>query len=916
MTRLERRVFSRSLVIGALLTLIVLAVHAFGLLDSLEYWLYDQRAIHCQLAEPAPTNRFVHLDIDDASVSPDALGRWPWPRENLARILDEVHRAGPSAVGLDILFSEPQKPQLIQESDGKLRTIDDDAELAQALRKCGNTVLAASFKLESGEAQSAGPSRAVELLAGDLEMTPEELKKHLDWGNEPFTAQALNELFIISRRQAMKARIDGELDRTGDIGRDALFKRLLPHTSPDENSPLRNLFLDQYQVASAERAVYRFGAPRQTLAAPPAEGVFNVVPLARFSNVAAGCAFANYDIFDNATIRAIPLFVEYNRRLYAQMGLATACVMLGADPAAVRFDGDKIVIPAPAGAISIPTYTYHSKVLGRDVPLIAALPWFGGREWETMYDWPNHLNTAAHISIASIWDIYTSERKIAKNSAAIDLAISNILDNDREDKLGVDPSLAKKYAAALPDPQDTLAREKWAAETLDDLNGAGWLDYFAHHSDKELSPEERLQKILLNDAVSALKYTLTQSHQLRIQIDTQRRWLASQIGGKGVLIGFTATGFQDQVSTSLHLHCPGVVVHGVIVNAVLTGHWWRMAPAWVTVLLTILFGMAAAVVQGRLQPLRASFLVLLLLLGYALFNGYILFDWHKWIVGLAGPSVAMLTVWAGCTLDRLIIENVERNRVAIEVAVISKEMDLARQVQVALIPAKAPKIVGLEATAGSPSFWPMPPVTVLPRPWWSPRSARFAGRFANLNRIPRVCSTASTAGSPTISNPTGSSPRFSASSAPMEFSIGPAPDMAPCTGAPAPAPKCSPSTPPACPWAFNPIVSSIRPSPAWCSPPAARSSFSATESSKPTLPTAKCSASNASRKSWKEPLANRSRQSSPLFAPPCSNGRRSSNPTTIKPSWLCGGCDFLYFNVERCKCRTACENLSHVRRIA
>ena len=53
MTRLERRVFSRSLAIGALLTLMVLAASAFGLLDSLEYWLYDQRAIYCQLAEPA-----------------------------------------------------------------------------------------------------------------------------------------------------------------------------------------------------------------------------------------------------------------------------------------------------------------------------------------------------------------------------------------------------------------------------------------------------------------------------------------------------------------------------------------------------------------------------------------------------------------------------------------------------------------------------------------------------------------------------------------------------------------------------------------------------------------------------------------------------------------------------------------------
>ena len=60
----------------------VLAASAFGLLDSLEYWLYDQRAIHCQLAEQAPTSRFVHLDIDDASVSPTALGAGPGHEES------------------------------------------------------------------------------------------------------------------------------------------------------------------------------------------------------------------------------------------------------------------------------------------------------------------------------------------------------------------------------------------------------------------------------------------------------------------------------------------------------------------------------------------------------------------------------------------------------------------------------------------------------------------------------------------------------------------------------------------------------------------------------------------------------------------------------------------------------------------
>jgi serine phosphatase RsbU (regulator of sigma subunit) len=64
---------------------------------------------------------------------------------------------------------------------------------------------------------------------------------------------------------------------------------------------------------------------------------------------------------------------------------------------------------------------------------------------------------------------------------------------------------------------------------------------------------------------------------------------------------------------------------------------------------------------------------------------------------MASPCVVLLVVWSGTTLDRVIVESIERNRVAMENAVISKEMDLARQVQVALIPTSAPKIIGLES---------------------------------------------------------------------------------------------------------------------------------------------------------------------------------------------------------------------------
>jgi adenylate cyclase len=46
----------------------------------------------------------VIVDIDDASLA--ALGRWPWPRTRLARLIEATHRAGALAVGLDIVMPE------------------------------------------------------------------------------------------------------------------------------------------------------------------------------------------------------------------------------------------------------------------------------------------------------------------------------------------------------------------------------------------------------------------------------------------------------------------------------------------------------------------------------------------------------------------------------------------------------------------------------------------------------------------------------------------------------------------------------------------------------------------------------------------------------------------------------------------
>ena len=61
------------------------------------------------------------VDIDEASL--EARGQWPWPRTVVADLMNAIARAGPAAVGVDLLFVEPDRS-----------TPGADAALARALQ--------------------------------------------------------------------------------------------------------------------------------------------------------------------------------------------------------------------------------------------------------------------------------------------------------------------------------------------------------------------------------------------------------------------------------------------------------------------------------------------------------------------------------------------------------------------------------------------------------------------------------------------------------------------------------------------------------------------------------------------------------------------------------------------------------------
>lgn len=95
------------LAVGVALTLLAAAACPFQprFLRLLDHRFYD--AMLRAGPAKAPTGKVVVVDLDEASLA--AYGQWPWPRYRVALLLGRLRRLGAAAVGLDIVFAEPDR---------------------------------------------------------------------------------------------------------------------------------------------------------------------------------------------------------------------------------------------------------------------------------------------------------------------------------------------------------------------------------------------------------------------------------------------------------------------------------------------------------------------------------------------------------------------------------------------------------------------------------------------------------------------------------------------------------------------------------------------------------------------------------------------------------------------------------------
>ena len=178
----------------------------------------------------------VIVAIDEAAL--ERYGQWPWPRTRVAELIDRVARARPAAIGVDLLFPEPDRfsPAVVAEDVQALsadvarrlrRLPSNDAALSSAVRD--RPVVLGIAGTEAREARSArppAPSAPPMLIVGQPELLLRQFPSHLQSLTEIDAAAAGRGLLSVDPESSVIRRALA-VARVGDVIVPALSVEML-----------------------------------------------------------------------------------------------------------------------------------------------------------------------------------------------------------------------------------------------------------------------------------------------------------------------------------------------------------------------------------------------------------------------------------------------------------------------------------------------------------------------------------------------------------------------------------------------------------------------------------------------------------------------------------------------------------------
>ena len=306
---MKTRFWSSDWFAGLVLSIIIVFTSGSASFQSLERSAYDWGV---RSTDRLPSSRIAIIAIDDESIA--NLGRWPWPRDLHADLINRLADGGAKVIGQTVFFLEPQldpgilyiRELLKFYSNASFGEVPADVDAISAMLESNSKNKNVAEILEF-YVQSSIHGR----LSQDI---------------------ATLESGLIDAEQALNtdAKLAASLKKSGNVVLAMPFILGLPRGKPDQELP-------NYVLKNALGQIHdRVSAQSQGLF--PIPSIDALPPISELGPLASGIGHLNAVLDIDGGIRSEPLVLKHFDRFYPSMSLQIAAKSLNLDNQDIRIN--------------------------------------------------------------------------------------------------------------------------------------------------------------------------------------------------------------------------------------------------------------------------------------------------------------------------------------------------------------------------------------------------------------------------------------------------------------------------------------------------------------------------------------------------------------------------------------------------
>ncbi len=307
--------FFRSDWFAALAFALVFAILAYLLLGNafqgLERSIYD---LGVRARDRTPSDRIAVIAIDDQSIQ--NLGRWPWPRNLHAQLVDRLRAGGAKVIGNTVFYSET-------EQDAGAAAID---ELAKALQASPLTQQIPA-EIDSFGIMLQDSAQHDHAVAG-IAKAYSESALATEYGKDIEALAA--KLEEARKRLAVDSSLAKSFADAADVVLPMSFELGRPQGRPDQPLP------DYIRRFALSHVVDRVEAKSHGALPFPTTDANAQLPVPELGTVAAGVGVLNTIVDLDGAVRQEPLVLQHFDEFYPSLSLLIAAQALNLKPADIE----------------------------------------------------------------------------------------------------------------------------------------------------------------------------------------------------------------------------------------------------------------------------------------------------------------------------------------------------------------------------------------------------------------------------------------------------------------------------------------------------------------------------------------------------------------------------------------------------